>query len=155
MIPLLIVLFISGCKPNNASSTNEDLFQFKGSYVGDNSAIGNLTFKLVNGEYLEGFELKTAKEPYGIILNYRGIEAKDLVKEYKETVIYNATFIFALVQNADWISFNFDDQQYKITKENLQDWYGENLSKLKSEEEISKITQEYLDNEIKVDQLFD
>lgn len=146
MLPLLILLFLNGCNQINPS-IDEDIFQFKGSYVGDNSAIGNLTHKLPNGDYLQGFELKTSEEPYGIILDYKDIEAEELDKEYKETAIYNASFIFALVQNADWITFNFDGQEYKITKKALQEWYKKELNSYTSEKEMKKLIQKYLKNE--------
>src|SRR4051794_19168157 len=127
---MLILLFLNGC---NSSNVNEGIFQFKGSYVGDSIAVVNIVNQLPSGEYFEGVELKTKEEPYGIILNYEGIEAEEIEKKYKETAIYNATFIFALVQNAEWITFKFDNQEYKVAKENLQDWYGKELSKFTSE----------------------
>ena len=60
-------------------------------------------------------------------MNYDWSESE---QNYKKTAIYNATFLFALVQNVDWITFNFGNQEYKITKENLQNWYGEDFSGL-------------------------
>jgi len=71
-LSLLILLFLNGCNSNDA---NEDLFEFKGSFVGDNNAVGSIVNQLPSGEYLHGFELKTKEEPYGIILNYEDIEA--------------------------------------------------------------------------------
>ncbi len=44
---------------------------------------------LPGAEQLNGFELKTNEEPYGIILNYDWIESE---QEYKDTVAYNVTF---------------------------------------------------------------
>ena len=102
---LLIMVFLNGC---NANDKSEDIFQFKDSFVGDNSAVGNIANQLRSGEHLEGFELITKEKPYGIILNYNWLESE---KNYKETAIFNATFLFTLVQNADWITFN-----YLITK---------------------------------------
>lgn len=153
MFLLFILFVINGCDPNNESPSN-DLFQFQGSYVGDNSAIGNLAYKLPNGENLDGFELKTKEKPYGIVLNYKNIEVADLEKEYQEIAIYNASFIFALVQNADWITFNFDDHEYTITKQNLQNWYDKRLSEYKNEQELRRLIQDYLEDENKVKLLF-
>lgn len=141
---LLLLLFLNGCE------VNKDIFQFKGSYVGDNSAVGNIVSQLPNSEYLKGFELKTKEEPYGIILNYKGIDKTN----YKETAIYNATMIFALVKNAKWVLFNFDDNKYKITKEELENWYGKTVSEYTNEKDLTKLTQKYLENENKVNQFF-
>lgn len=148
----LILLFLNGC---NLNEENEDIFQYKDSYVGDNGAVGNIAMQLPNGEYLNGFELKTIEEPYGIILNYKEIDAVEIENNYKETAIYNATFIFTLVKNAEWVTFNFDDQEYKITKEDLESWYGKELSEYSSEEDLTKLTQKYLEDESKVNQFFE
>ncbi|SEI00235.1 protein of unknown function [Halobacillus karajensis] len=143
---LLVLFLLNGCYSTNA---NEDLFDFKGSFIGDNSAVGNIVKHLPNGEHLKGFELKTKEEPYGIILNYEGIEAEEIEKKYKETAIYNATFIFALVQNAEWVTFKFEDQVYQLTKENLQHSYGADLSDYSSEDDLKKRIQKYLEDENK------
>lgn len=147
---LLILLFLNGC---NSTNSNVDIFEFKGSYVGDNSAVGNIISQLPNGEDLKDFELKTKEEPYGMILNYDEIEAEEVEKEYKETAIYNATFLFALVQNTEWVRFNFEDQDYQLTKKSLEDWYEEELSAYSSEDELSKLTGQYLADEYKVNDL--
>ena len=38
-----------------------------------------------------------------MILNYEWTESE---QEYKETVIYNVTFLITLIQNVDWITIN-------------------------------------------------
>lgn len=151
LFSLLILLFLNGC---NSREVDEDIFQYKDSFVGDNSAVGNIVTLLPNSEYFNGFELKTKEEPYGIILNYKGIGVDEIEKNYKETAIYNATFIFKLVKNAKWITFNFDDQEYTITKQELENWYGKELSEYMSEEDLTKLTQKYLEDENKVNQFF-
>ena len=147
-LSLLVILIVSGCNTNNEK---EDIFKFKDSFVGDNSAIGNIVNQLQGAEHLKGFELETKEKPYGIILNYDWSESK---QNYKKTAVFNATFLFTLVQNAEWITFNFDTQEYKITKENLQNWYGVDFSELKNEDDLKALTQKHLENEDKVNQLF-
>lgn len=143
------MLFLSGCNSNDTNIKN-DIFKFKDSFVGDNSAVGNIANQLLGAEQLNGFELKTNEEPYGIILNYDWIESE---QEYKETVISNATFLFTLVQNVDWITFNSDILQYTITREKLQEWYGKELSEIQNEDELRELIQEYLEDENKFNQL--
>ena len=147
-LSLLVILIVSGCNTNNEK---EDLFKFKDSFVGDNSAVGNIVNQLQGAEHFKGFELKTKEKPNGIILNY---EWSDLEQNYKKTAVYNATFLFTLVQNLEWVNFNFANQEYKITKENLQNWYGEDFSEFKSEDDLKALTQKHLENEDKVNQLF-
>ncbi|MGE7835365.1 DUF4825 domain-containing protein [Viridibacillus arvi] len=156
---LLAALIVSGC--NSKSGSEEpleikfgyvgDLFKFKDTYVGNSSAVGNIVSQLESAEQFKGFELKTDEEPYGIILNYSVEESE---QDYKGIVIYNATFLFTLIQNADWITFNFANEEYAITKEKLQNWYGEDFTGMQSEDEVKTFIQKHLDDENKVKQLF-
>ena len=146
----MVMLLLSGCN-SNAIDTNEDIFQYKNSFVGDNNAVGNIANQLPVAEYLNGFELKTSAEPYGIILNYEGLKSD---QEYRETVIHNATFLFALVQNVDWITFNSDIGEYSITREQLQEWYGKELSEIQNQDELRELIQENLEDTNKMNHLF-
>ena len=145
---LLVVSVASGC---NTKTSEEDLFQYKNAYVGDNSAVINIVNRSMQSDNFRGLELKTKETPYGIILNYDGSESE---KNDKRTVIYNATYLFALIQNAEWITFNFKHQEYKITKNALIEWYGEDFSTFQSEEELKTLIQKKWDDEYKVNQLF-
>ena len=145
---LLVILVASGC---NTKTSEADLFQYKNAYVGDNSAVINIVNHSMQSEKFRGLELKTKKTPYGIILNYDGSESE---KNDKKTVIYNATYLFALIQNAEWITFNFDHQEYKITRKALIEWYGEDFSTLQSEKELKTLIQNNWDDEYRVNQLF-
>ena len=147
---LSVILILSGC--NTKIETNEeDLFKYKNAYVGDNSAVLHIVDQTMDSEKFKGLELQTKEKPYGIILNYDGKRSEET---YKKTVIYNATYLFALIQNAEWITFNFDGKEYKIEKQELRDWYGEDFSKLQSEKEIEALIQKNLDDENRVNQLF-
>ncbi|WP_280771714.1 DUF4825 domain-containing protein [Salipaludibacillus daqingensis] len=146
---LVVMFFLSGCNLND-NHVNNDMFQFKDSFVGDNSAVVNIANQLPGAEHLNSFELKTNEEPYGIILNYDGIESE---QDDKESVIYNTTFLFTLVQNVDWITFHSDFSEHTITKGNLQEWYGKELSEVQNEEELRELIQEYIADENKINQL--
>ena len=155
---MMLLLFLNGCNSSDVNNINEDIFKFKDSYVGDNGAVGNIIRLLPrpNGEVTSGLELQTKEEPFGIIVNYKNVEPTEKAeKNYEETALYNATFIFALVKNADWVQFNFVEQEYKVTREELQKWYGKDLSEFDNEDELSKFAQKYLKDENKVKQFFD
>ena len=139
---------VYGC---SSQSNDKDLFNYRGSYVGDNSAVGNILNNLPVTVYTKDFDLQTNEEPYGIILNYDGSESK---AERKESFIYTATYLFALIRNVDWIKYNFADQEYEITKEKLQRWYGGNFSNFQNEAELNSFIEQYLEDEDKVNQLF-
>lgn len=130
---LLILLLLLGCA---SKESNNDIFQYKDSLVGNNSAVGNIANQLLGAEQLTNFELKTDKEPYGIIFNYDWTESE---QKFKEMTIYNATFLFALIQNVDWITFHSNIGEYTITKENLQRWYGKEFRDIEREEELKEM----------------
>lgn len=153
---ILATLLLNGCNQTKVND-DEDIFTFKESYVGDAGAVGNITRRLPNpnGEQLSGLELKTTEEPYGIILNYTDVEkSEDIETNYRELVLYNATFILALVKNADWVTFNFVEQEFKVTREALQSFYGRDIKQFNNEEELSNFIQENLEDENKVIHFF-
>ena len=145
---LLAILVLSGC---NKSINDEDLFNYKGSYVGDASAVGNILNNLPVTGYTQDFELKTEEAPYGIVLNYDGSES---VAEQKEIIIYSATYLFALIQNVEWVQYNFSNQHYKITKQEINNWYGEDLESLKSEDELNAFIKSHLNSSNNLELLF-
>lgn len=153
---LLIILFLNGCSSNEVNE-NEDIFQYRNSYVGDAGSVGNITMQLPkpNGEQVSGLELKTTEEPYGVILNYIATDkSEDIETDYKELALYNATFILSLVQNADWVKFNFINQEFKVSREDLQNFYGRDVREFNNEEELSKFIQKNLEDDNRVIQFF-
>lgn len=154
---VLTSLFIVGCYSRDATN-DKDLFDYKDSYVRDNNAVIHITTKLPSpsGERADGIELKTTEEPYGIIINYTPEQtAENTEKNYEATALYNATFIFALVKNADWIQFNFVEQEYTVTREKLQKLYGRDLREFSNEDELIEFAYQYLQDQEQVEQFFD
>lgn len=68
--------------------------------------------------------------------------------------MYNAAFLFALVPNADWITFNCGDQAYEITRETIKNWYDTDFSEYKNEIELEAFIHRHLDDEERVNALF-
>lgn len=139
-----VMLIASGCSKTEAT---EDLFEYKGSYVGDNSAVGSIVKQLEGEKDFKEMELKTEEEPYGIVLYYDLEDAKD-----EEVVFYNATFLFTLVDNVDWVSFELGEKTYEVTKEGLKDWYGEDFTTLKSKKEVEKLLEKHGSDEKKMEE---
>lgn len=148
-LAFLVFLFLTGCQPNN--NEQKDIFKYQGSYVGDNSAVGNIIMGLPGGEYLEEFALKTGEEPYGITIKYNWMPSE---KFRRETAVNNATYLFALIRNADWVTYNFRNQEYKIAKEELQKWYGKDLSTYKNENGLKALIKEFTEDENKMNEFF-
>jgi hypothetical protein len=161
-IPMVLSFFmfvsfvLIGCNSTKVNEV-ENMFQYKDSYVGDAGAVGNITRRLPNpnGEHISGLELKTTEKPYGIIINFISVEkSEDIETNYRELALYNATFLLALVKNADWVKFNFVKQEFKVTREELQSFYGIDIREFDNEEELSMFIQENLEDENKVIQFF-
>ncbi|AIF43003.1 hypothetical protein X953_07340 [Virgibacillus sp. SK37] len=156
LFSLLIVLFLDGCAINNdeTKDSSEDIFQYNGAVIGDNSAVINIIGQLPHNEKFKEVSLETKNKPYGMSLTYDSLDVPEVGKEYKETAITNATFLFTLVKNAEWITFHFENQTYKITRFKLQDFYSKDLNEFTSQTELNAFVQEQLVNESKVSQLF-
>ncbi|ARF17841.1 DUF4825 domain-containing protein [Sporosarcina ureae] len=149
----ILVLILSGCS-STTEQPNEDLFEYKGSFIGDNSAVIHIIEQLRNAEQFEEVSLETKTEPYGMTIQYEYMDAAVEESEYKETAVYNASYLFALIDNAQWVVFNFGDNTYTISKSNLQEWYGKELHDFTNEEELDAFIQEKLKDESGVRQLF-
>ncbi|MFC3039206.1 DUF4825 domain-containing protein [Virgibacillus xinjiangensis] len=147
LITLLIAICLSGCSSSDEVHSEEQLFSYKNSPIGDNSAVINIIGQLKHAEEFNEVSLQTKTEPYGMTLTYSALKAPVTEKEYEETAIYNATFLFALIDHAEWVTFEFvdmEDRAFNLTKDELEQWYGQDLSEIASEEELEKLVQEQL-----------
>jgi hypothetical protein len=140
-LSLFLSLFITGC---NTESESVDLFQYKDSFIGDASAVSAIIRHLPNSESFKDMELKTKAEPYGMIVNYKSMMNH---KKMQETIIHNATFLFALVKNADWIQFQFGDQTEEVSRKQLLDWYGQDVISFTNQEDLNEFIQNYVTDE--------
>lgn len=145
---IVISIGLTGCKNNPTEEPKQDikkqhiededeirankLIKYKDSYVGDNSAVGNIVSNLSASVFSKEFSLKTNEKPYEILINYG--PNKDLgIKEYNrfwnsrdpnEILEKNAIVLFSLIQNVDIISFNVDsigEETYKYNKKYVPD----------------------------------
>ncbi|APC82592.1 DUF4825 domain-containing protein [Clostridium botulinum] len=148
LVPLVLILSLNliGCGINSEKKSKEnikntskvetyDLIKYKGTYVGDNSSVGNIIKNLPANEYSAGFSLQTSKEPYEITVNYKTNENlgeenynkfwKD--KKVEELLEKNAVILLSLIPNAEIIKFNVDnigEESYKYNRKNLEQKYG-------------------------------
>ncbi len=136
MLSMLLLLALVGCgKPTHMT----ELLNYKGSYVGDNSAVGNIIERLPAHEYLDGFELQTSQEPYEITINYKPFDEATVELEdgstskasLNEILQGNSMLILSLVKNAEIVNFNIGDQEtITFDRATLSDNYGNNLDSI-------------------------
>ena len=116
MVLMLTLLALVGCKQSNPMT---ELLNYKGSYIGDNAAVGHIIERLPAHEYLDGFELQTSQEPYGITINYRNFDEVTIELEdgstskvsLNEILQSNSMILLSLVTNAEIVSFNLENQE--------------------------------------------
>lgn len=154
LIPVIMITALSliGCENNNDKISNKDikdnsqsetydLIKYKGSYVGNNSAVGNIISNLPANEYIDGFSLQTNKEPYRITINYKenqNLGSKNYNEFWKnknidEFLEKNAVVLLSLIQNTDIIELNIDnmgEKSYIYDRTELEQKYDGNLNDL-------------------------
>ena len=114
-VTLTVVLAANPKEPEAARTLAAQLLEYKTDYVGDNSKVGGIIALLdypgKGGQY-QGFELQTAREPYGITIQFTaGSDAKELFSTETNRVWYqrDAALLLSLVGNADDVSFSLSD----------------------------------------------
>ena len=136
MFSMLILLGLVGC---GISTNMTELLNYKGSYVGDNSAVGNIIERLPAHEYLDSFELQTSQEPYEITINYKifneaTVELEDGSRSkasLSKILQGNSMIILSLVKNAEIVNFNVGDQDtITFDRVTLSDNYGNTLDSI-------------------------
>jgi hypothetical protein len=154
LVPIIVIISLSliGCVSNSKKISNQkvetfsqvktnDLMKYKGSYVGDNSAVRNIIAELPANVYSAGFSLQTNKKPYGIIINYKenqNLGSEDYNnfwnnKKPNEILEKNAVILFSLIQNSYTIEFNVDNigkKSYKYNRKVLERKYGGDFKKI-------------------------
>ncbi|PIC56478.1 DUF4825 domain-containing protein [Sporosarcina sp. P12(2017)] len=153
LFSFILVLFLSGCSSTN-ELPNEGLFEYKESFIGDNSAVVHIIEQLRYAEQFEKVSLETKTEPYGMTIQYEHLDTSMEESGYKEAAVYNASYLFTLIDNAEWVAFDFGGNTYKVNKSKLEDWYGKELNDFTNEEELDVFIQEKLKDESEIQQLF-
>ncbi|GAB2565967.1 DUF4825 domain-containing protein [Gracilibacillus alcaliphilus] len=127
------ILLLSSCQ---ATESKADIFKQQGMYLGDNSEVVSIINKLPNAEYFDSMELQTKAEPYGITLYYQPLAS---IAAEQEMAVHHATFLFALINNAETATFTFGGQSYTLTKTDLEKLYHVKLGDLRKMEETQSL----------------
>ena len=100
----------------------DNIIRYQSKYIGDNSNTGNLINNLPLSEY--GYTLEIDSENLGVTVNYHVTDW--YIKEnlyLQKSLIYNSVSIFALIENVEYIEFNFTGNSYRITKDIIKKSY--------------------------------
>jgi hypothetical protein len=106
------------------------LIQYKSSYVGDFSNVGNLLQELPYADKRGQLSLQTEKTPYGITVTYEA-SAEMQAGEAETTLRNNAVIVFALIDNVDQIEFIMrtagEEKRIEFSRKELQQSFVQDL----------------------------
>ena len=85
-------------------------------YIGDNSNTSHLLNSLPLSEY--GYIFEIDSENYGLTINYNCTDWYNNENLYiHKALVYNSVSLFKLIDNLEYIAFNFSGSSYTITRE--------------------------------------
>ena len=103
---------------NRSKSGINNIIKYKNKYVGNNSNDGNLISSLPLSEYGYTFEIDT--DNLGLIIDYHITDWYINENYYLEkSIVYNSVSIFSLIDNVNYIKYNFSGKTYEVKRENV------------------------------------
>lgn len=130
IIVMICLIALSACARTDSDTS---VFQYKGSLVGDNSAVTNISRMVTTMATVDRFKLQTKQEPYGVELYYENDEPYAFTRIDKE-VHQQSLYLYYLIDNLDYISFIFNKQ----TIHTERDMYTNDLKALHKIENINE-----------------
>lgn len=107
---------------NREKSGIDTIIKYKSKYVGDNSNDSALISHLPLSEY--GYVFEIDGENLELIINYHITDWYINENYYLErSLLYNSVSIFALIDNVEYINFNFSGKTYNITRKQIIEIY--------------------------------
>ena len=131
-LPFLLIVLLVAC----SDEQQQGVFLYKNAYIGDASAVSAIVKQLENNEQFMHMELFTTAKPYAVNLQYAHISEQQAMK--------NATYIFTLVQNVDVVQFTFADEQYELTRQEIESVYGLDVRNIHDEQKLQALIEEKL-----------
>lgn len=107
---------------NREKSGIDSIIKYQNKYLGNNSNTINLIGGLPLSEYGNVIELDS--DNLGIIIDYHVTDWYINNDNYVEkSLIYNTFSIFSLIENVNYITYNFTGNTYTITREKFEEVY--------------------------------
>lgn len=121
---------------NKERSGIDSIIKYQNKYIGNNSNIGNLIEKLPLSEYSYVFQIDS--ENLGLIINYNTTDWYNNENLYiQKSLVYNTVSIFSLIENVEYIKYNFSGNSYKVTRREVEEKYP-NYSNIVENKKINK-----------------
>ncbi|MFS0574803.1 DUF4825 domain-containing protein [Sporosarcina sp. 179-K 3D1 HS] len=120
------------------------VLSLKSQYMGDASNTSGLFQSLPLSEMKGPIEMDS--EALSVTVHYEAA-AEELGDKAEQAVLYNTTAAFVLIQNVEQVNMQFTDRSFTVTRENVKEWYGQDLSRLLEPESFQKVVQQPLQND--------
>lgn len=121
---------------NRNKSGIENIAKYQNKYVGNNSNTGNLINNLPLSEY--GYVFEIDSENLGLTIDYHITDWYINDNLYlQKSLIYNSISIFELIENVEYIEYNFSGSSYKVTRQSVETNYPK-YSEIAQNGEIDK-----------------
>ena len=107
---------------NKDKSGIDNIIKYKNKYVGNNSNDGNLINSLPISEYGYVFEIDSIN--LGLIISYNTTDwyiSEDFYLD--KSLVYNSVSMFYLINNLNYIKYNFSGKSYEINRSTVEDIY--------------------------------
>ncbi len=120
----------------NSKADIENIIKYKSKYIGNNTNLINLINNLPLSEY--GFVIEIDSNNFGVTINYFVADWYINGNNYAEkALVYNSVALFSLIDNAEYINFNFSGSSYKVTKKIMMEKYP-NYNEIVKDNKIDK-----------------
>ena len=107
---------------NRDKSGIDNIIKYKDKYVGNNSNDGNLISSLPLSEY--GYIFEVDSDNLGLIIDYHITDWYINQNYYLEkSIVYNSVSIFSLIDNVQYVKYNFSGKTYEVKRENVEKYF--------------------------------
>ena len=113
---------------NRNKSGIDNILKYQNKYVGNNSNTGNLISNLPLSEY--GYVFEIDSNNLGLTIDYHITDWYINDEMYVErALVYNSVALFSLIDNLQYVTYNFTGNSYTIKREKVHEIYP-NYSKI-------------------------
>ena len=131
---------------NREKSGIDNIIKYKNKYVGNNSNDGNLINSLPLSEY--GYLFEIDSKNLGLTIDYHITDWYINENYYLEkSIVYNSVSLFILIDNLEYIKFNFSGKTYEVKRKNVEEYYP-NYKEILNEKISKESFNKYLEEKI-------
>ena len=137
---------------NKDKSGIDNIIKYKNKYVGNNSNDSNLINSLPLSQYGYVFEIDSIN--LGLIIDYHITDWYINENYYLEkSLVYNSVSIFYLIDNVEYIKFNFSGKTYEVDRKTIETIYP-NYQDIKDTKTFKKYVEDKMNDVDFIDVIF-